>query len=143
MIVVIINFVPFCLQQLKMGADDSLRAQDVYDNVCGALSIIYMPLLMPGKIADPNMLPTPSMIQIFSDVAMDLSSDQQLVIHSTSLHFMAKNRLGDLHTFAFGFRHVPDTQSIVDLYKGDTGRELTIPQDLDDVFVSLCVQASY
>jgi esterase/lipase len=101
--------------------------QDVYDDVSRALSIIYMPLLMLGKIADPNMLPTPSMIQIFSDVAMDLSSDQQLVIHSTSLHFMAENRLGDLHTFAFSLRHVPDTQGIVALHKEDTGRELTIP----------------
>jgi hypothetical protein len=73
---------------------------------------------------------------------MDLSKDLQNVIYCTSLYFLGKERLGDLHTFAFGFRHNPDIQEIVSRYEEVTGRKLTIPY-LDDVFVSLCVQASY
>jgi len=56
----------FCLKQLN---------QDIYNNVSRALLIIYMPLLMLDKIVDPNMLPTLSMIQIFSNVAINLLSN--------------------------------------------------------------------
>jgi hypothetical protein len=96
------------LHQLEIVANKSSRQAQVVqssvhepshrlgllEEVFMALVIIYSPVLMPGQIKYPTMAPTPDMVQIFRDVAMDLSKDFQNVIYYTSLYFfLVKNDL--------------------------------------------------
>ncbi len=125
------------------GEDDQESQQEdaevaILHEVRIGLEEIYTPLLMPDKIADPSLIPTPSMTQIFSDTATDLSHGQHFVIYYAVLHFKSEDRLGDLHSFAFGDRLDRDVEKIVALYEEAMELSVTIPKGslFDAVFVS-------